>query len=421
MSTLRNENFRGTADALCKILFGDTATARETAVHLDRENLWPRIVDVASLWKVIPRLRQRMDAPGLVISPEQRERLRNLSIAEAAQTMLVAHRGGTAANRLIHGGVQAAAFKGVGLLANLYDHPGARSVGDMDLLINGHDLFRACGVLDELGFRPQVSVPLKEWLAHIKNRIHPTHGYVVFEDDDGVEIDLHWHLGIDRSGKFSTRAVIERAEKTTLLGIPIKAVAPLDAMMLTVHHTIRNYFRPWTTVKDLCDLSAWWRVEPERWQVEDSIEYAVDGGLSKALLGLWAFLIGLDKGHPAVRGVETFSRVISGNDRIQALQLRDLFKLQLHEEALDPLLVGMFSFSPNTLKRYIVYEKKVKTKKDAFRKQEARKRGAILPFPIRIYRIIRTLTRLTPRRLAMYRTALRQRMFFQAIYEEDER
>ena len=54
-------------------------------------------------------------------------------------------------------------------------------------------------------------------------------------------------------------------------------------------------------------------------------------------------------------------------------------------------------------------------KKDAFQKLEVQKKGATLPFFTRIRRILHALFRLTPKRLAMYRTAIQQRIFFQAI------
>jgi len=406
------------AEAIPKLLFGDTISCKETADHLDRSNLWHSAIDVATLWKVIPRLAQRINALAIAVPSEQRQRLKNLSVAGAARSMFVAHRGATVLSALSKAGIPATAFKGVGLLANLYETAAARTVGDVDLLINEKDVTRTGVTLRELGFTPLVSLPLDEWLEHIKNRIHPTHGYVVFKDDDAVEIDIHWHLGNDRSKNFSTPAIIDRAEETKLLGIPIRAVAPLDAMMLTAHHTVRNYFRPKTAVKDLCDLSAWWRVQPEGWDIKDVVEYALDCGLSKALLGLWTVLADLDTGSPAVKGVNIFNRVLSGKAVTESLRLKDLFNLQLQNGAIDQVLIGILDFNLNTLKRFIAYETRVRTKKDSFQRLEAKKEGAHLPIFVRISRIIRSLFRLTPRCFAMYRTAIRQRKFFQAVYED---
>ncbi len=419
MSIPRNKDFSSYGVALCSLLFGDTKTADETARFLHRQDLWHSVLDVAVLWKVIPKLRQRVDSLDLTISSDQKQKLTKLSIASTARSMLIAHRGGTVLNEFIRAGIPAAAFKGVGLLGNLYQNPGERSVGDVDLLIDEHALLRACNALDELGFAPKVSVPLEEWLKHIENRIHPTHGYIVFEDDDGIEIDLHWHLGMDRSEIFSTTALLQRAEEIMLLGIPVKAVAPLDAMMLTVHHTIRDYFRPWSTVKDLCDLSAWWEVQPKRWRIRDAVEYSVDCGFSKSLLGLWMTLTDFDGGHPAVKGVKQFNDLVCEKDRSQALQIRDLFNLQLREGAMDQLLVGLLGFSLNSLKRFVAYETKEKMKSAAFRKLESQKKEVRLPFFPRMGRIVRALCRLTPRRLALYRAAIYQRVLFQTFYEND--
>lgn len=417
MSSPIEKHFNSLAEALFILVLGDENSANMAAIHIDKRGLWPQALDVACLWKIIPRLRKLLGKIKMSMPPDQQQRLHALSIDTAARSMLVAHRGATVLKGLLDAGIHSAAFKGVGLSANLYKGAGDRSVGDVDLLINEKDLWRTCYVLRELDFLPQIPIELQEWLDHIKNRIHPTHGYVVFVDSDDVEIDVHWHIGTDASYRLSTAAVIERAEETELLGIPVRAVAPLDAMMLTTHHIIREYFRPGIAVKDLCDLSAWWQVQPERWAIRKAAEWARDWGVSQSLLCLWMILSDSNPDSPAAAGVKALTDISTEAECGQARLLKDLFQLQLREGALDQILVGIAGFNFKTLKRFVSYEIKVKTKRDAFKRLTAQKKESSLPALKRLGRILSAAFRLTPKRLALYRAAVNQRTFFQALYE----
>lgn len=405
------------AEALFFLVLGDDTSANEAAIYIDSRVLWPRAIDVACLWKIIPRLRKQLGRIETSMPPDQQQRLHSLSIDSAARSMRIAHRGATVLNGLLDAGIHSAAFKGVGLSANLYKGPGDRSVGDVDLLINGKDLWRACDVLREMDFTPQISIALSEWLDHIKNRIHPTHGYIVFVDADNVEIDVHWRIGADASQRLSTAEIIDRAEERLLLGIPVKAAAPLDAMMLTTHHIIREYFRPGMAVKDLCDLSAWWQVQPERWNIRKAAQWARDCGVSQSLLCLWMLLSETNPDSPAAAGVNTLTQISTQAECGQARRLRDLFRLQLREGALDQILVGIAGFNLNILKRFLSYEMNVKAKRGAFERLTEQKKGSSLPVLKRLGRLLGAAIRLTPRRLSLYRAAINERTFFQALYE----
>lgn len=417
MSILPSRTPVGIADAVSKLLLGNALAAVEAGEYLTQNNIWSRAVDVAGIWHVIPTLRKRLESLDIIVSPDQKERLQRLSIAAAAQTMLVAHRGATVLNELSKAGISTAVFKGVALLANLYKSPAERMVGDVDLLIKDEDLFRTSAVLHELGFTPQVSIGLDEWLSHIENRIHPTHDYLVFVDDSKVELDVHWKFGVDTEGTFSSPSIVDRAEEADLLGIAVRVATPADSMILTAHHVVRDYFRPGTSIKDLCDLAAWWNIQPERWQVKETVEHASECGLSKALLALWMILTDFNPESRAAEGVDALITTMTNEEQAQARRLRAFFHLQLQEGEVDQVLIGLTDFGLGKLKRFLAYETKIKRKRVAFQKLTESKRGTRLPGLMRTYRLLRSMLRITPQRVSIYKAAVQERTFFQALYE----
>ena len=420
MSILNRKSRLSPAEALAGILLGNRDTALESSRILDDRQLWQSALDISALWKVVPRFRLQVEAFNIKLPFDQMKRLQELSVSGTAWTMLVAHRGATAIKALADAGIQVCAFKGVGLLAGLYPSVANRTIGDVDLLLHHENLADAVNILHSIGFSPHVSIPVEEWLKHISNRIHPTHGYIVLKSEDMVELDIHWRLGSDEAGNFSTPAILARSERISLLGMAINTAAPLDAMALTVHHVIRDYFRPATAVKDLCDLSAWWEAPLERWWMQDMITYALNCGFSEALLALWIILNDYAPYNRLKSGISLLTENMAEKGRSDAYRLRDLFYRQLQEGALDPIIIGLVNFNLKSLMHFLRYELKVKREKASFRYLTDQKKELRLPFFRRLLRLIRVFACMSPKRFSMYRTAVARRIFFQRIYEKQQ-
>jgi len=113
----------------------------------------------------------------------------------ALHTTLTLEAGSRAWRALNDGGIPALLFKGAALVeSGLYVDPGARAMGDADVLVRPEQADAAVAALGEADFQPwsdwdPVSV---EWLdsASFTDRSSP----------DGVEVslDLHWRLGYGR-------------------------------------------------------------------------------------------------------------------------------------------------------------------------------------------------------------------------------
>ena len=395
---------------LARFVLGDVASAREAGRRLSHRADWRRAVALAAAWRVIPVLRSRVAACDADLDSVARRELHERSVAAAVQSTTLAHRAATALAHLDRAGVAAVAFKGVALIANLYDGPGQRMVGDVDILINRSDLEAACRSLAEVGFSPVID-DLDTYVDFLDRR--PYEGassgnhFLVLKDLDGVEIDLHWRLSARPPAPMAAEHIIGRAEAATRYGHTFRVASPLDAMVLAVHHAVRANFAPDTTVKDLLDLAAWWRAQPGRWTVDDVMVQAQECELAAPLLALWGIVADFDcAAGPAPRVGELTAQVPARYAR-DAMLLREAFHLQLRHGRVNGDLLR--ALSPVTVARFFSR----RWRNHAATVALSGRIEAELGLPPRrtdrerITDFIRELAHLSPRKLACYRALLR--------------
>lgn len=336
--------------------------------------------------------------------------------AGAAQAAFVARSGARALVELGRAGVEAVAFKGLGLVGNLYHGPAERMLQDCDILVSENGLAKTCAVLAELGFAPLIPVELDDWLRHIENRVYRTHGYMVFIDADAIEIDLHWRLGTGSAGHLRAEDVFRRSERATLYGMEMPVAAPLDAIALTAHHAIRSAFEPSSTVKDLCDLLRWWDAPPERWRVGDAIEHVERCGLSKPVLALWKILAEINSEPAVALGARQLEAAVGRGDGAVADQFARLFWDQVEEGPVSKALLALGVTTPSSIWRFVSW--RLTTLLNApFRTLRRRVKRHEAPLGVRVGRLLRETTRLDRRRLSAIRALAKERRLFESSYE----
>lgn len=400
----------GIAPRVVSIVLGDATSAGEAARVLSAAAWWPQAIDLASLWRVIPELRRRVTALGIALDEESRRVLRARSVTAAAESTSIVHRAAVALQRLADGGVAAAAFKGVGVIGNLYGSAGQRMVSDIDLLVARDQIERACAILKELGFAPATE-DLADYVDFLRAR--PAEGALagqyalVLADASQMEIDLHFRLGTHVFPALEVAAIVARSEVREIFRLPIRVVAPMDAIVLTVHHVLRNQFAPSSAVKDLCDLAAWWRVRGECWAIDELVEHARRCGLAASLLAAWTLLVDLDGATPARDGVERLAAAVSRDGRVDAARLADLFWLQMHEAPLNGDLLRLLSMRATW--QFLARRLRRGAETASFaRRLQAHVNRPPLPSPVeRVRRLCRAIAGLSPRKLAAYRALLR--------------
>jgi hypothetical protein len=400
---------------VANVLFAGATVARESADGLGREARWRSAVELASVWRVLPRLRARVALLGLALPPDAAALLRELGAASAAQSIQVAHRGARMLTRLAQAGVAAVAFKGIGLVGNLYRSPAERMVMDVDVLIEPGDLVRASEALAGNGFAAIFPDALGDYLSFLRHRPHAENGYLEFADADGVEIDLHWSLGTTPAPELTAARLLERAQPALLCGYTVRVAAPEDAMLLTVHHSLRNHLMPQTTVKDLCDLAAWWELEPRPWDQDRLIARAFDSGLGVPLLAAWQILSDFDRRSPAAAGARAIETMSPEPVRRQALELAGAFLFQLRRGALNLDLLR--ALRPAALGRFVLSRTSRRATYEQFvgRLRAARGLPAV-PFLQRVRRLWADLSRLEPGGFASYRAIVRAQKVYASAH-----
>ena len=98
---------------------------------------------------------------------------------------------------LSESGIPVIVLKGVLLAETLFDSPGLRAMGDIDLLVRHQDFTTAMGVLKRLGWQPKENNDKANLLSVIGSKgFDPAWqtGEWSLRDDVGFALDLHWHL-----------------------------------------------------------------------------------------------------------------------------------------------------------------------------------------------------------------------------------
>lgn len=335
---------------LADLLFGDTATVNAAAATLAADNHWHDLLKLSFQWRVTPQLWQRLQSASSGCPGEVGQEFSRLCRVIAVQSTTAAHRSLKVMQALEAAGIKAVAFKGIGVMASLYGKPSDRMVGDVDILIEPEALPAVFEALQPLGFTPVLPGELKDYLEYLEHRTRADNLFLIFKDASGFEVDLHWGLKATAGVEFSVSGILERGETVTLLQQPIPVASPTDAMLLSVHHSVRDDLAPASAIKDLCDLQSWW-MNRDRWQLDAVIQQAEKTGLLPALIALWQVLANYDAAHPAQAELVSLKRDLSPAIVNQAQNLQTLFTLQLQGENLNRDLVNGLNWS--TVVRFI--------------------------------------------------------------------
>jgi hypothetical protein len=335
---------------LADLLFGDAATVNAAATTIAADNRWRDLLALSFQWRVTPQLWQRLQSVEPGLPPEVRQEFSRLCRVIAVQSTTAAHRSVKVMQALEAAGVKAVAFKGIGVMASLYAKPRDRMVGDVDILIEPEALPAVFEVLQPLGFTPVLPGELKDYLEYLAHRTRADNLFLIFKDASGFEVDLHWGLKATAGVEFSVAGILERRETVTLLQQPILVASPVDAMLLSVHHSVRDDLAPVSAVKDLCDLQQWW-MNRDRWQLDAVIQQARATGLLAPLLALWQTLADRNATHPSHQTSDYLHTLLSPQDWTAAQSLQRLLVLQLAGENLNRDLVNGLNWT--TVQRFI--------------------------------------------------------------------
>jgi hypothetical protein len=219
-----------------------TEADRATLAGASREE-WRRIGQLSLQTFSAPLAYARLRASGLLGSApdEVQERLGRVYAWNLARNARVLAQVREATDALAEAGIAPLVLKGAHL-ARLYAQPGARTMGDVDLLVRRPALDAARAVLLGLGYRcdaPSVEV---------------AHHLAPFRRADGVPIELHGSLGEGADEPGWQAGVWERAGP--LPGERGLAMEPVDALLFACRHlAVHHGFSTTNALAGLADVA----------------------------------------------------------------------------------------------------------------------------------------------------------------------
>lgn len=138
-------------------------------------------------------------------------------------------------------GIRMLSLKGPILAMELYGDPALRFSRDLDLLVCEKDLETACGCLESLGFREEITVFNKTPLRRKLQERDGEEMHRVYAKDD-ICIELHWRLSFRIDSSFDE--LWERSRTKILLGQNIHHLGETDELSyLIIHGAGHGYHR----------------------------------------------------------------------------------------------------------------------------------------------------------------------------------
>lgn len=155
----------------------------------------------------------------------------------------------TVVDKLARNGIDALVVKGIALAALTGRRPADRPGNDLDLLIDPGCLLAAHRVLTSAGWVPGEEFPPPGDDSRTR--------YVVWNYNEAVyrrgatEVDLHWRLAPVRLRELSTQELFHRSVQVDVGGVPVRTLAPEDALAHVVANAAKDRWRSLASVVDL--------------------------------------------------------------------------------------------------------------------------------------------------------------------------
>ncbi|MBC3784078.1 nucleotidyltransferase family protein [Spirosoma utsteinense] len=221
---------------------GKTETVR---LFLERHTPdWDRLLNLASYHRLTPLLyrafQEVSSVPGSFLSTLRQECL--LITTDNLIKLREYHR---VAALLDEQAIEHVAFKGIYLAEHSYPERGLRPIGDMDILVDGNDLYKAIGILATDGY--QAGDKYKAYLEHpegvIWDELHEISLFKPYFNTSRFDIDLHWRVDclLKEIGVF---------ELDNFRSAP-DYIIENQAILLVLHHGVNN---SWERIGYLNDL-----------------------------------------------------------------------------------------------------------------------------------------------------------------------
>lgn len=313
--------------SLLDFLLADDARAAMAGRYSSETNGWGQAMDLARAWKMIPRLHDRVRTLGIRLTAADALWLKAEFLRTYRQSAFRATRAMGAIHALEQAGIPIVTFKGLASIAVLYGDPKHRAIQDADILILRDDLAKVLADLERQGFARDGHETLTQYLRFVE----ASPGFagnqaVTVADKQGCEIDIHWELA---GSGLRPEDILQRAGRCELMNSTIPVVDAKDALVLTVHHAIRENFAIESVCRDLLDIRMWLRHLYQTGRLEESIRWVAQSRCRVAALTLATLVNDYDRTAGTAQAAALLSALLNPPEQRSAASLAELFHYQL--------------------------------------------------------------------------------------------
>jgi hypothetical protein len=229
-----------------------------------REDLdWAHLIEIASLNRVMPLLYRSLRAtcpeavPGAVM-----ELLRDQFEANTRYNLFLTAELLKLLDLLETHGIPALPFKGPVLAASVYGDLSLRQFGDLDILVQEHNLHRAKDLLASQGYQPlpagyQIQLTGAQEVAYLRTACD----YTFVPPDGRVNVELHWKFAPKFfTFPFDLESLWECLEALSLGGKMILNLPPEDLILILCMHGTKHL---WKRLAWICDVAELVRVQQD--------------------------------------------------------------------------------------------------------------------------------------------------------------
>ncbi|MDS0261455.1 nucleotidyltransferase family protein [Haloarcula sp. S1CR25-12] len=152
--------------------------------------------------------------------------------------------------------IRAVPYRGPVLAKQAYGDVALRRFGDLDLLVERDEIPRIRSLLKDRGYAPRYWQQSTERLSTAQQRAYTRYcrDYPFFNEEKGVEIELHWRVvSVHFPTSLTLDSFWDRTERAEIAGREIPVLSVEDRVLMICVHGSRHH---WERLEWLVDLAA---------------------------------------------------------------------------------------------------------------------------------------------------------------------
>lgn len=217
------------------------------------ETDWGLLVDLASELGVASLLYHRLNQHGILdrVPESQRKNLFACYGMQTRRNMVISHQCNKICGLLQQAEIPVLLLKGIHLAHTIYEKPGLRQMGDLDILVPQNRVADAAAIVLSLGYEPDGGRMVDTDTAMSVMEHHLTR----LKKEGSIDIEIHWTIGRRAyNSKFDIDEFWNRAVKLDIFTPPVQVLSVEDTILYLCEHASFSH-RFEFGLKPFCDLA----------------------------------------------------------------------------------------------------------------------------------------------------------------------